>query len=100
MKMTAKLKNRIAGVFAILAVGCVVVPRQYYTLHMPEAPQPEIGRIIPIDANYGKTVYLTSSEARHMNIAFTVALVSVGIVAAAIFFHAWQQFKEAKNEGA
>jgi hypothetical protein len=100
MKITAKLRNRITFVFAILAFGAVVVPRQYCTLHMPETPQPEIGRTIPIGANYGKTVYLTRSEARYMDLAFSVAIGSVSVVAAAILSHAWQQFKEAKNEGA
>jgi len=85
MKLTEKLRKRITAVFAILAFGCVIVPRQYCTRHMPETPQPEIGRTIPLDANYGKTVYLTSSEACYVNLAFMVAVVSVFIVTAAMF---------------
>jgi hypothetical protein len=53
--------------------------RQDYTRQMPAMPQVAQGRIIPIEVNYGKTVYVSSGEKAKLNIAYGSVLVS-GVV--------------------
>ena len=55
MNKTVKLLGAVS-MLAFLGAGML---RQYYTRSMPETPQIQQGRTIPIDANYGKTVYVT-----------------------------------------
>lgn len=97
MKLTEKVRDRLSGLFFIFGFVCFTVTRQYCTLHMPEAPQVEIGRTMPLEANYGKTVYLTSSELRHVHLVYAVAAASGFIAVGIMFFYSWQIFKEARD---
>lgn len=70
------------GVLFLLAFLGATLLRQYYTRYMPETPQIQEGRTIPIDANYRKTVYVTLGEQRELEAAY----ITVGIVGVAFVF--------------
>ena len=59
-----KRLQRVLGILCLCSVLGIVALRQYYTRYRPEMPQPEFGRTVKIDANYGKTVFVTPTEKR------------------------------------
>jgi hypothetical protein len=46
---------------------------------MPDSPQIQDGRTVPIDVNYGKTVYVTIGEKRRLKAVF----IAMGVEAVA-----------------
>jgi len=56
--------------YAYIALG------QYYTRNRPEAPQPTAGFVHPIDANYGKVVYVSTDDEHMMKGAITAVAIS------------------------
>ena len=55
------------GIFFLYTLFSMMYLQQYYTRHMPETKQIEIGRIVPIKVNYGKIVYITDLERNKIN---------------------------------
>jgi hypothetical protein len=75
------------GVLFLLAFLSMTLLRQYYTQSMPETPQIQAGRTIPIDVNYRKTVYVTSREQRELEAAYIiVGIMGVSFVFFTLFF--------------
>jgi len=77
-----KIITTSLGVLFLLTFFGATLLRQHYTRSMPETPQIQEGRTIPIDANYGKTIYVTLSEKRELDAAY----ISVGIVGVVFVF--------------
>lgn len=97
MKLTDVRKNLLVGIFAAVGFGCYAGTQQYCTRHMPDVARPEIGRIIPLTANYGRTVYLTGSESHYVNLAYGAGVVFYIMAFAVVLIHAWQAFKQARD---
>ena len=73
-----------AVLWLIVLLSCVsffgaMSLRQYYTRNRPETAQIELGRVVAIDANYGKTVYVTRSEKVNMDLTYW-SLLLPGVV--------------------
>ena len=100
MKISEKRTNLLVGLCCVLAFVCVVVTQQYCTWHMPEVAMPEIGRVIPLEANYGKTVYLTDSESYYVRLVYGTAVALGAAALAVVLWRSWQTFKEAIEEEA
>jgi hypothetical protein len=77
-------KTTMAGLFFIAALFLMMSVRYYYTWHMPESVEAGSGRIIAVQVNYGRIVYVDSTE---RNILYTTYIVSAlsGIVAVAAY---------------
>jgi hypothetical protein len=74
----------LSGILFLLVFLGAVLLRQYYTRYMPESIQVEQGRIVPIDVNYNKTVYVKPSEKKELETAY----VAVGVMGVAFVFFA------------
>jgi hypothetical protein len=55
---------RLVRVLCLCWFVSVVGLRQYYIRSRPESPQKELGLTVGIDANYGKTVFVSPKEKR------------------------------------
>jgi hypothetical protein len=60
----------------LLAISFVGL-RQYYTRERPAIAQPMLGRVVPVELNYNKTVYVTRSEERLLFVTGEVPLILV-----------------------
>jgi GTP cyclohydrolase III len=77
--MTIKvLKILVPSVFAV-NFSIMVILMSYFTTERPQSPQAELNRITPVKVNYGKTVYVTSTEAKWLNTTFALNFVGAGI---------------------
>ena len=59
------LKSVLLGlvvIMGLLSISADLYIRFHYAAAMPRAPQPETGRIFPVPAQYGGTVYVTQAE--------------------------------------
>jgi hypothetical protein len=59
------LKSALLGLVVIMgsvSIGADLYIRFHYAAAMPRASQPETGRIFPVPAQYGGTVYVTQAE--------------------------------------
>ena len=54
--------STVIGVLFLIALAAMIGIRQYYTWHMPSAPQVSEARVVAVSVNYGKTVYVTNRE--------------------------------------
>jgi hypothetical protein len=61
-----------------------VVLQQYYTRYRPEKPQVELNRLMAIDANYGKTVFVTPGEKRFRDLVDASLFLPIAI--GAVYF--------------
>jgi hypothetical protein len=69
----------VVGIVYALSLSSVIVVRYYYTWHMPMTPEPNKGRTIAVEVNYGKTVYVSPSEQKLLYgtyVAVTLAFVA------------------------
>jgi hypothetical protein len=98
MKLTKEKINWLMFLFGFLALACFAATRQYCTRHMPDAPNPDDGRTIALEANYGKTVYLTASEFHYVRIADGTAMTFGAIAFAVVLVHSWRMFREGLHE--
>jgi hypothetical protein len=80
--MNKKIFRVIFGLVFTLSFGGMVILKQYYAFERPLSPQLELGRVIPVLANYNKTVFVTSEE-KHW-IYLTYLGMAVGGIACAI----------------
>ncbi len=90
------MKKAIAILGAVMFLASwlgVLGLRQYYTWHRPESPQAELGRIVAVQLNYGKTVYVTPEENRILNLTGEWLIVPL----VAIVIYAAFQFRKPKN---
>lgn len=71
-----KFLPTVLGIVFLASLFSVMAVRQYYTRNMPQAPQQDSGRTIAIEVNYGKTVYVTVSEKRNLNLIYMVAVLA------------------------
>ena len=98
MKRSEERVKLLAGVFCLCAFVCYAATRQYCTRYMPEIAGPEVGRTIPLEANYGKTVYLTGSESHYVDLAYGIAALFGAAAVATILVRSWQAFKAGMDE--
>lgn len=66
----------VVAVLLLCAFGWMLVVRQDYTRRMPQSPDPKTGRVLPLSANYGRTVFINTAEEQRLNstyLAFAVA---------------------------
>ena len=73
-----------------------VVMTQYYTWSKPVSAEPQHGDTVPIRVNYGRTVYVTTTEATWFHIVNV--LVAIGIVSFTVYAVA-RVFKEKRDSG-
>jgi len=57
-------------VFFLYSLFSMMYLKQYYTRNMPEKKQVEYGRIVPIEVNYLKIVYVTNEEKREIDLKY------------------------------
>jgi hypothetical protein len=74
-----KIALRSIHVLCVCSFVGIVSLRQYYTLYRPESPQVELGRTVAIDANYGKTVFVTPREKRARDLVDYSVLLPVAL---------------------
>jgi hypothetical protein len=60
----------IIGAFFLFALFSMMITRQFYTRNRPDFSQAELGRTIPVEVNYGKTVYLSKEDRRNLTISY------------------------------
>jgi hypothetical protein len=65
---------------AATAFGVIGV-RQYITFYRPVTQQADVGRVVGISANYGKTVYVTRREKRMIDVVYLAPLIPAAMVA-------------------
>jgi hypothetical protein len=58
----------IVGLILTLSFVGMVIMKQDYAFERPTSPQPELGRMIPVLANYNKTVYVTQQKSIGLNL--------------------------------
>jgi hypothetical protein len=74
-----KYPSRLIAMLCVCSFAGIVGLRQYYTCYRFETPQPELRRTIRIDANYGKTVFVTPWEDRIRHLVYASVLLPVAI---------------------
>jgi hypothetical protein len=99
------LKSVLLGLLVItglLSIGADLYVRFHYAAAMPRTPQPETGRIYPVPAQYGGTVYVTQAELKRrefvrydMTYIFGGTLVLYACVGSALGW--WPVSLRAKN---
>ncbi len=60
------------GIFFLYALFSMMYLQQYYTRHMPQTEQIESGRVVPIEVNYGKIVYVTDLEKKKIDTSYYI----------------------------
>jgi hypothetical protein len=60
----------IVGLILTLSFVGMVIMKQDYAFERPTSPQPELGRMIPVLANYNKTVYVTAAEKHWLELTY------------------------------
>ena len=63
---------------------CFVGVRQYFTLYRPADAQPTIGRVVAVQLNYNKTVYVTRVEERLLSLTGEVPMLLLVVFGLAI----------------
>ena len=71
-----KVLPTVLGIVFVVSLFSMMAVRQYYTRNMPQSPQQELGRTVALKVNYGKTVYVTVSEERNLNLIYVVAALA------------------------
>ncbi len=84
---------RLLGVIGVLISLNAVFLRQSYTRQMPETPQIDQGRTNLLDANYGKTIYVTNNEKLKLEISYGAVLVVAVLFVGFAFWSAKQNNK-------
>ncbi len=81
-----KLFVWISGGVFLMCFGGTMYVRQYQTRNRPDTPQPAVGFVYPLDANYGKTVYISASD-WGMRVSAYAALAASGValIAASLY---------------
>jgi hypothetical protein len=73
--------SRLIATLCLCSFAGIVGLRQFFTRYRPESPQPALGRTVGIDANYGKTVFVTPKEETISNLVNASALLPIAIAA-------------------
>jgi hypothetical protein len=93
--MKKNIKILIGGIILSWLFGTMSA-RQYFTRNRPESSQPELRRTVPVQLNYGKTVYVTPGENRLLY--FTSEWVGIPLVIAVIFVASLNNKPNRKND--
>jgi hypothetical protein len=64
------------GVFFLVSLFSMMALRYHYTRNMPRSPQQEARRTVPLNVNYGKTVYITYTEKQIIVVSYIVLAVA------------------------
>ena len=67
----------------LIPFNAMIAVTQYYTCNNPTSPEPQIGDVVAIQADHGRTVYVTYAEATWLHV--TYALVAIGTGSFAIY---------------
>ena len=60
----------IFGLILTLSFVGMVILKQYYAFERPTSPQAELSRVVPVLANYNKTVYVTAVEKHWLELTY------------------------------
>ena len=64
----------------VIAVGATLYVPFHYAAVMPRAPQPETGRLFPIPAQYGGTIYVNRAELNCRNFVANYPMPIFGVI--------------------
>jgi hypothetical protein len=81
----------LARVLFLIAFVVMLATRQYYTLHMPNAPRPAEQRVVAVSVNYTKTVYVTSRERAYLYATYVWCGLMLSLV---VGLYAWRVERE------
>jgi hypothetical protein len=73
-----KILKILVPVVFTLNISLLVILTSYFTYGRPQSPQLELSRNTPVKVNYGKTVYVTSTEAKWFHITFALNFIGAG----------------------
>jgi hypothetical protein len=82
-----KIYKIFFGILFLAIFYGMLAMRNYYTFHMPQTPQIELGRIIRIEVDPGKIVYVTLAEKRYLFYTYVAAGIDFLIFFAVVFFN-------------
>jgi len=85
MVIAFKWITYVVGIFFLCSLFSMMYLRQYYTRHMPQTVQIESGRILPVEVNYGKVVYVNEQEKRSLNTRTYVFIAACVLVVLVVF---------------
>ena len=80
-----RVAKALVGPLFLLSMLLMVGTRHYFTLHGGERANPSSGRTIRAELNFGRVVYLTTSERRFLELSYLLA--GVGGVAFVLRVH-------------
>jgi len=84
MSKRAKVANIIAGAMFLTCFAGHGLLRHYYTFNRPEVMNVEAGRVYPMAVNYGRIVYVSTTDQcamASMTWAAAIAAAAWGIIA-------------------
>jgi hypothetical protein len=75
--MTKILKILMPVVFTV-NFSLLVILTSYFTYGRPQSPQAGVNRNTPVKVKYGKSVYVTSTEAKWLHATFALNFIGAG----------------------
>jgi len=72
-----KFVRALAIIALFIPFNVMLVLKQYYTWNNPSSPQVATGEIVPVQVNYGRTVYVTTTEANWLHVVYTLTAIGV-----------------------
>jgi hypothetical protein len=88
-----KYFNMLIILALFIPFNTMIVLRQYYTWTKPSSAQSETGNIVPVRVDYGRTVYVTSTEATWLHFVYALTAICLGT------FYVYVVVKVAKEKG-
>jgi len=86
LRIIRKIPPIVFGAIILMSFYGMMEMRHHSTETMPDRPQPERGRMIAMDANFGKTVYVSPAEEKAIAMSYVI-LGLVAVSAGAMLFY-------------